>query len=92
MENSIAHFQIIDILLISNKLSLVGNILKGNFDIGDFIVFEKDKEIFQRKILGLGTISNLERKLIISLTIECKNKIEKENLNPTSVIAKIISQ
>ena len=95
MEKSIAKFEIIDTLFIFNKISLVGNILEGNFDDGDFIVFEKDKEMFERKIIGLSTISNIERKLIISLTIECENKVEKENFrnwNPNSVIAKIISQ
>lgn len=81
MENSIAQYEIRDTLLLNNKIHLLGSILRGNFDDGDFIIFKKDNLIFKRKILGVGTISNLERKLMIRLTIQCKNKIEKESLS-----------
>ncbi len=95
MENSIAQFEVVETLLISKKICFVGSLLEGNFDVGDFIVFEKDEDMFKREILSLGTISNLERKLIYSLRIKCENKIEKENFhnwNPNSVITNIISK
>ena len=95
MENSIAQFEVTFTILIDNKLNIVGSVLEGDFSVGDYLIFEKDNEVFKRKILSLGTISNRERKLIFNLRIECKNKIEKASLNnwnPSSVIANIISQ
>ena len=95
MENSIGKFKVADTLLISNKLNLIGSLLEGNFSEGDYVLFEKDEKVLKRKILGLGTVSNIERKLIWALRIECKNKIEKvslKNWKPKFIIANIISQ
>ena len=95
MENLIAKFKVTSTLLVSNKLNLVGSLLEGNFSEGNYVLFEKDEKVLKRKILGLGTVSNIDRKLIWTLRIECKNKIEKESLknwNPNSVIVNIISQ
>ncbi|WP_282043076.1 hypothetical protein [Winogradskyella flava] len=95
MRKHIATYQIHDTFIITGRgIVFVGIILDGTiFLIGDFIEFEFNEQVLERKIKGIDNEMRVELgKPKVGVMIETKNENEiwdLRNWEPNKVIAKI---
>ncbi|WP_187270021.1 DUF7079 family protein [Pontibacter qinzhouensis] len=93
----VGKFIILDTFNISERgIVLAGEIVKGNVSVNDWIIFEFNKEIRTRKIIGINdNRHNQEKPPRIGLLIQCKdsNEIaELRNWNLQEIEARLIKK
>jgi translation elongation factor EF-Tu-like GTPase len=94
MNKQKGRFEIYDTFKISGRgIVLAGTILEGVINLGDFIRFDFDGQIIDRKITGIdAAMRTKEGKPKAGILIECNNELEIDDLrnwNPNLTIGEI---
>lgn len=99
MINSIAKYQIEETFKITDRgIVFTGTILDGEFTeirIGNWLTFQFNNEIIERKIIGIDAMRATSEKPNIGILIKCidANEIEAlQNWNPKATIAKVFEK
>ena len=89
-----AKYQIKDTFIVTGRgLVLVGTILEGTINVGDFIVLNYNEKNLERKIRGIEGVRNPGSRSNTGIIVECKDEKEITTLRawkPYNEIADIL--